>query len=178
VTDAPFICDGTWEYHCCKRPGKKLDLASQQKDRSWMQETLRICPEKNGVDEIPIQALIHHPDLGVVAKTSNQCIHHHDPTAHAEILAIRKAGITLSNYRLNGCTLYVSLEPCPMCFYALMQARIHRIVFAAPDTSLGILSKGVFEHTHAKLNHHFSWTGGVCSDLASSELRTFFANRR
>ena len=80
--------------------------------------------------------------------------------------------------RKNGCTLYVSLEPCPMCFYALMQARIHRIVFAAPDTSLGILSQGVFEHTHAKLNHHFSWTGGVCSDLASSELRTFFANRR
>ena len=142
-----------------------------------MKQTLSACGDAEG-DEVPIAAVIVHPTQGVVAQTSSSSITQHDPTAHAEILAIRHAAQRLQNYRLTGCTIYTSLEPCFMCFYALMHARIARIVFSASDLRVGVLSQSHYQSTHALHNHHFTWTGGVLSQQSQLILKQFFSAKR
>ena len=129
-------------------------------------------------NEIPIRAAITHPDYGLIAQTNNQSITTHDASAHAEILAIRQAGEALKNYRLTSCTIYVTLEPCMMCFYALMHARIARIVFAAYDHKVGVLSNKAYFSQHHLHNHHFEWTGGVMADESKALNDQFFLKKR
>jgi tRNA(adenine34) deaminase len=114
----------------------------------------------------------------VIAVGSNAPISGHDPTAHAEIVALRAAAEKLGNYRLPGCELYVTLEPCVMCAGAMMHARIARVVYGAPDPKTGAAGSVVNLFEHEQLNHHTEVVGGVLAEQASTMLRGFFAERR
>jgi tRNA(adenine34) deaminase len=133
------------------------------------------------VGEVPVGAVITHMVDGVpqvLATGYNRPITTSDPTAHAEIVALRHAAQLLGNYRLPGCTLYVTLEPCAMCAMALMHARISRIVFAAKDPKTGAVGSVLNLFDNPKLNHHTTTEGGLLADAAGSMLHDFFVERR
>ncbi|WP_371868398.1 tRNA adenosine(34) deaminase TadA [Telluria aromaticivorans] len=127
--------------------------------------------------EVPVGAVVVK-DGEVIAVGYNQPIGRHDPTAHAEIVALRAAAQKLGNYRLPGCELYVTLEPCIMCSGAMMHARVARVIYAALDPKTGACGSVVNLFDQEKLNHHTEVTGGVMADQASSLLKAFFAERR
>lgn len=159
----------------CQKPDEILSMEQQATDIFHMQACLKqLESHTNKEADIPIAARIVHQELGVIADACNGAIHNLDPTAHAEICAIRNACRRVNNYRLSQCTLYVTLEPCMMCFTACIHARIDRIVFAAYDRKVGVLSKARYQQTHQYSNHHFQWTGGVCEAEASGLLVGFF----
>jgi len=131
--------------------------------------------------EVPVGAVIMRSVDGVLqllATGYNRPITTHDPTAHAEIVALRHAAQLVENYRLPGCTLYVTLEPCAMCAMALMHARLDRVVFAAPDPKTGAAGSVVDLFAEPRLNHHTAVQGGLMADAAGQMLRDFFADRR
>lgn len=131
--------------------------------------------------EVPVGAVITREVDGVqqmVATGYNRPITTSDPTAHAEIVALRHAAQMLDNYRLPGCTLYVTLEPCAMCAAAIMHARLDRVVFAAADPKTGAAGSVVDLFSVPRLNHHTQVHGGLMADQAGSMLREFFTARR
>jgi len=133
------------------------------------------------VGEVPVGAVITHMVDGmpqVLATGYNRPITTNDPTAHAEIVALRHAADLLGNYRLPGCTLYVTLEPCAMCAQALMHARFARVVFAAPDPKTGAAGSVINLFDERRLNHHTRVEGGLLADAAGNLLRDFFVERR
>ena len=146
-------------------------------DQDFMQLALQQARHAWSLGEVPVGAVVVK-DGEVVAAGFNQPIGRHDPTAHAEIVALRAAAEKLGNYRLPGCELYVTLEPCIMCAGAMMHARIARVVYAAPDPKTGAAGSGVNLFEHDRLNHHTAVEGGVLAGEASSMLRAFFAERR
>ena len=127
--------------------------------------------------EVPVGAVVVC-DGEVIATGFNQPIGTHDPTAHAEIVALRAAADKIGNYRLPGCTLYVTLEPCVMCSGAMMHARLARVVYAAQDPKTGACGSVLDLFAHAQLNHHAEVAGGVLAVEASTMLKAFFAERR
>lgn len=127
--------------------------------------------------EVPVGAVLVR-DGEVIATGFNQPISGHDPTAHAEIVALRAAAEKLGNYRLPGCELYVTLEPCIMCSGAMMHARLARVVYAATDPKTGACGSVVNLFDERRLNHHTEVVGGVLADEAGSLLKAFFAERR
>jgi tRNA(adenine34) deaminase len=133
------------------------------------------------VGEVPVGAVIvRHTEGGpqVIATGYNRPVTTHDPTAHAEIVALRHAAQLLENYRLPDCELYVTLEPCAMCAMALMHARLKRVVFAASDPKTGAAGSVVDLFANARLNHHTAVQGGVLAEAAGGLLREFFVQRR
>ena len=131
--------------------------------------------------EVPVGAVIMRMVDGlpqVLATGYNRPVTTHDPTAHAEIVALRHAAQLLENYRLPGCTLYVTLEPCAMCAMALMHARLDRVVFAAADPKTGAAGSVVDLFAQPQLNHHTTVQGGLMAGPAGRLLRDFFAQRR
>jgi tRNA(adenine34) deaminase len=114
----------------------------------------------------------------VIARAANSPIANHDPTAHAEIVALRAAGQQLANYRLPGCTLYVTLEPCPMCVGALVHARVARLVYATSDPKTGACGSVFDLASSPSMNHRIAIIGGVLADECADLLRRFFAERR
>ena len=129
-------------------------------------------------DEVPIGALIANKEGQSIAKTGNKNRELNDPTAHAEIQVLRKAGKQLENYRLVGSTLYVTLEPCAMCFGAMVHSRIERIVFGALDPKTGVCGSCIDLNNESFFNHKISITGGVLDKECSNLLRLFFASKR
>ncbi|WP_422802367.1 tRNA adenosine(34) deaminase TadA [Telluria beijingensis] len=127
--------------------------------------------------EVPVGAVVVK-DGEVIATGFNQPIGGHDPTAHAEIVALRAAAEKLGNYRLPGCELYVTLEPCIMCSGAMMHARLAKVVYAATDPKTGACGSVVNLFDEQKLNHHTQVLGGVLAGEASTLLKAFFAERR
>ena len=127
--------------------------------------------------EVPVGAVVVK-DGEVIAVGYNQPIGSHDPTAHAEIVALRAAAEKLGNYRLPGCELYVTLEPCIMCSGAMMHARLARVVYAALDPKTGACGSVVNLFEQEKLNHHTEVAGGLMAIEASGLLKAFFAERR
>lgn len=127
--------------------------------------------------EVPVGAVILR-DGKLVATGYNRPITTHDPTAHAEIVALRHAAQLAENYRLPDCELFVTLEPCAMCAMALMHARFRRVVFAAPDPKTGAAGSVTNLFADPRLNHHTALQGGVLADAAAGLLREFFAERR
>lgn len=138
-------------------------------DHEYMNIALQLASRAASAGEVPVGAVVV-VDGQVIAEGHNQPISTNDPTAHAEIVAIRQAASVMNNYRLTGATLYVTLEPCPMCFAAMVHARIKRLVFAAHDSKVGI--------TKYPSNHEIEIAGGVCEARASDLLKSFFASRR
>ncbi|HJV61848.1 MAG TPA: tRNA adenosine(34) deaminase TadA [Albitalea sp.] len=129
------------------------------------------------VGEVPVGAVIMRAGQ-VVATGYNRPITQHDPTAHAEIVALRHAATLLANYRLPECELFVTLEPCAMCAMALMHARFKRVVFGAPDPKTGAAGSIVDLFAESRLNHHTQVEGGVLAEECGKVLRDFFAERR
>ena len=127
--------------------------------------------------EVPVGAVVVK-DGQVIATGFNQPIGTHDPTAHAEVMALRAAASIVGNYRLPGCELYVTLEPCAMCSGAMMHARLARVVFGAADPKTGACGSIVDLFSQQKLNHHTEVVGGVLADECAALLKEFFADRR
>ena len=146
-------------------------------DQGFMREALAIARAAAQRGEVPVGAVIVR-DGTVIGRGGNSPIAHNDPTAHAEIAALRDAGRALGNYRLPGCTIYVTLEPCAMCAGAIQHARLARLVFAAADPKTGACGSVVDLFAEPRLNHHASVTGGVGAEESAALLGAFFAARR
>ena len=146
-------------------------------DDDWMGEALALARSAETRGEVPVGAVVVR-DGAIVGRGGNAPIEGSDPTAHAEIAALRDAGRALGNYRLPGSTLYVTLEPCAMCAGAIMHARIERLVFGARDPKTGACGSVVDLFAEPRLNHHTAVTGGVRADECGRLLSAFFAARR
>ena len=127
--------------------------------------------------EVPIGAVVVYQGV-IIAHAQNCVIRHEDPTAHAEILALRTAAKAISNYRLAGCTLYVTLEPCAMCAGAMIHARIDRLVYAASDPKAGACGSVLSVLNHPQLNHQMQVEHGILAEQSAELLRGFFRERR
>ena len=146
-------------------------------DAARMREALRLAARAAERGEVPVGALVVK-DGKVVGRGYNAPISSKDPSAHAEIQALRQASAALGNYRLEGCSLYVTLEPCAMCAGAIMHARIARLVYGAADPKTGACGSVVDLFSEKKLNHHTTVTSGVLADEAGRLLSEFFSTRR
>ena len=127
--------------------------------------------------EVPIGAVAVH-DRAIIARGQNSVIRTNDPTAHAEIVALRAAAETIGNYRLNGVTLYITLEPCAMCAGAMIHARIDRLVYAAADPKAGAAGSVLEILNHPRLNHQIQVEQGILAEESAELLRSFFRERR
>ena len=152
-------------------------IMSPMDDSGFMGLALDLAREAGAAGEVPVGALIVL-DGEVVGRGCNQPIGRHDPTAHAEVMALRDAATRLGNYRLPGATLYVTLEPCAMCAGAIMQARIGRVVFGARDPKTGAAGSVIDLFAETRLTHHTSVSGEVLAEQCGSLLSGFFAARR
>ena len=147
-------------------------------DVTFMRRALRRAKAAGKRGEVPVGAVLVAADGTVLAKAGNAAIRRRDPTAHAEVRVLRSAGKSLGNYRLPGTTLYVTLEPCPMCASALVHARVARIVYAAADPRTGACGT-VFDLVRdARLNHSVEVEGGLLAEEAAKLLKDFFIARR
>lgn len=146
-------------------------------DLIFMRQALSQAHNAWALGEVPVGALVVK-DGQVIATGFNQPIGSQDMTAHAEIMALRAAATLLGNYRLPGCELYVTLEPCVMCVGAILHARIERVVFGTHDPKTGACGSVVNLFEHGKLNHHATVSGGVMAEECAKVLKDFFAERR
>jgi tRNA(adenine34) deaminase len=149
----------------------------EAEDAHWMRAALMLAEEAWRRGEVPVGAVVV-ADGKIVGRGFNAPIGGHDPTAHAEIAALRDGAQALGNYRLPDCDLYVTLEPCPMCAGAIMQARLRRLVFGATDPKTGACGSVVDLFAEPRLNHHTAVTGGVLAEECGALLKRFFAERR
>jgi tRNA(adenine34) deaminase len=151
------------------------DLTSN--DELWMEEALRSAQRALEAGEVPIGAVVVSEGC-IVGRGWNRNILDNDPTAHAEIVALREAGATVGNHRLAECELFATIEPCPMCAGALVHARIKRLIYGADDPKAGAVQSVLQVLNHPRLNHHMEVRGGVLAGRCAELLQTFFKNRR
>ena len=150
---------------------------SSTKDELWMRYAFRLAQRAEEQGEVPVGAIVVKDDQ-CIAEGWNMTIATHDPTAHAEMVALRKAGLVMENYRLCQSTLYVTLEPCVMCMGAIIHARVKRLVFGAFDPKRGAVCNALSLANTSFLNHQISWDGGVLEMECSELLKCFFRVRR
>ncbi len=146
-------------------------------DPFFMQQALAQAQQAEASGEVPVGAIIVFEDR-IIAAAHNQREQLHDPTAHAEMIAITQAAESLSSWRLEGCQMYVTLEPCPMCAGAILQARIPRLIFGAADPKAGAVSSLYQLLSDRRLNHQTQFTAGVLSDRCGQLLTDFFRRQR
>ena len=146
-------------------------------DEDFMSQALALAREADAAGEVPVGALVVKEGK-VIGRGYNAPIYSRDPTAHAEVRALRDAADRLGNYRLSGCDLYVTLEPCAMCVGAMMHARIRRVIYGAADPKTGACGSVIDLFAETRLNHHAQVTGGVLAVQCSELLSSFFARRR
>jgi tRNA(adenine34) deaminase len=146
-------------------------------DHEAMQAALAEARQAAEAGEIPIGAVAVHDGV-IVGSGQNRVLRDHDPTSHAEIVAMREAAAALGNYRLKGCALFVTLEPCAMCAGAMIHARIDRLVFAAADPKAGAAGSVLSVINHARLNHQMQVEQGILAEESAQLLRAFFRERR
>lgn len=142
-----------------------------------MQRALELAWQGRESGEVPVGAVVVL-DGAIVGEGFNQPIGAHDPTAHAEIVALRQAGQCVGNYRLSGATLYVTIEPCQMCVGAMIHARIARLVYGAPEPKAGAIESAMRAHEHPSLNHRLDVSGRVLEEDCRALMQSFFAERR
>jgi tRNA(Arg) A34 adenosine deaminase TadA len=156
-------------------PASSLDEA---RDLDYLRAAISEAQAAEAAGEVPIGAVIVHQNE-IIAHGQNRVLRDHDPTAHAEIVALRHAGRALENYRLaEDCTLYTTLEPCAMCAGAILHARIARLVYAAPDPKAGACGSVLAVMNHPQLNHKVEVTSGLLAEECGALLTNFFRQRR
>ena len=146
-------------------------------DNEYMQQALALARAAAKNNEVPVGAIVVKDGV-VIGRGGNAPIGNHDPTAHAEIIAMREAAAHLGNYRLIDCTLYVTLEPCAMCCGAIQHARIKKLVYGANDPKTGACGSVINVMAEPKLNHHTKVIGGVLGEECGAVLTEFFRQRR
>jgi len=155
------------------------NIGFKPEDKDWMRHALVLAERaEREDDEIPVGAVLVGANGALLSEGSNRNITDHDPTAHAEIVAMRQAGKEVGNHRLVGCTLYVTLEPCAMCAGAIVLARVPRVVWGALDPKAGAAGSVLDVLAEPALNHRPATLGGVLEDECASLLRGFFEGRR
>jgi tRNA(adenine34) deaminase len=142
-----------------------------------MQAALALARQAAEIGEVPVGAIVVRDGI-ILGRGANRPIGTHDPTAHAEIIALREAATTLGSYRLNGCDLWVTLEPCAMCAGAIAHARIARLYYGASDPKGGAVEHGPRLFEQSTVHHRPEVYGGICEDEAAGLLRAFFADKR
>lgn len=147
-------------------------------DIAWMQLALAQAAQAQQLGEVPVGAVLVDAQGELLATGFNRTIIDHDPTAHAEIVALRAGAQQVQNYRLPGASLYVTLEPCAMCLGAMLHARLSRVVFGAPDPKTGACGSVLNLALEKQLNHHTQVEGGVLAQECGDTLRQFFKERR
>ena len=152
-------------------------MSQSELDRQFMQQALEQANLAALAGEVPVGAVLVRNGQ-VISKGFNQPITHHDPSAHAEMLALRQAALSEKNYRLPGTTLYVTLEPCVMCAGAILHARVERIVFGATDPKTGAAGSVLDVFSSKQINHQTTAEGGVMGEECGQLLRDFFKERR
>jgi len=152
-------------------------MSAAKADETWMGEALALAAVAAERGEVPVGAIVVK-DGAIVGRGLNAPIAASDPTAHAEIAALRDAGRALGNYRLPGCDLYVTIEPCAMCAGAILHARLARVVYGAPDPKTGACGSVIDLFAEARLNHHTRVTAGVRGSECGQLLSRFFEARR
>ncbi|QEL56196.1 tRNA adenosine(34) deaminase TadA [Chromobacterium paludis] len=145
--------------------------------RRYLAQARELAAQAASEGEVPVGALVVK-DGEIIGRGYNQPIGRHDPSAHAEMLALRDAAARLGNYRLDGCDLYVTLEPCPMCSGAILHARIARVIYGARDAKIGAAGSAIDLFADARLNHHAAVFGGVDAEVCAEQLSDFFRQRR
>lgn len=156
----------------------QCSLTLSEQDIHFMRYALELADRAEAIGEIPVGAVLVDRAGNIVGEGWNQAIKCADPSAHAEILALRQAGNMQNNYRLLDCTLYVTLEPCPMCAGAILHSRIHRLVFGASDYKTGAVGSRFHLFEDYKMNHFLEIRGGVLAEECSQKIRRFFQRRR
>ena len=146
-------------------------------DLDFMQQALVLAQEAAFLNEVPVGALVVH-DGQVIGRGFNQPIGRHDPTAHAEVMALRDAAATMGNYRLPGCTLYVTVEPCAMCAGAIQHARIARVIYGTAEPKTGACGSVLDLFAEPRLNHHAEVEGGLLAADSAALIASFFQRRR
>ena len=147
-------------------------------DERWMRRALELADSAERAGEVPVGAVLLSPAGEAIGEGWNRNIGDQDPTAHAEIIAMRKAGTRLGNHRLIGCTLYVTLEPCAMCAMAMIHARIARLVFGAADPKTGAAGSVFDLLADPRHNHRVLVQGGVLAQEAGARLTNYFRGKR
>lgn len=155
-----------------------MPINPQVSDAEWMLVAMAEARAALAGGEVPVGCVIVSASGELLARGENRVLRTSDPTAHAEIVALRAAGTMLGNYRLLGCTLYSTLEPCAMCAGAILHARIARLVFGAPDPKAGACGSVLEVINHPKLNHRLDLQGGVLGEDCGQLLTDFFRARR
>ena len=150
---------------------------TQARDEFFMRHAFACAQQAYDAGEVPVGAVVVHQNR-VIASGYNHPIGLNDPTAHAEVQALRAAAQILQNYRMPECELYVTLEPCLMCTGAMFHARLARVVFGASDYKTGVAGSVMNVYTHEQLNHHATVVGGVLEEEAREVLQRFFRERR
>mgnify|MGYP006200355065 CR=1 FL=1 len=152
-------------------------MNSSDTDQHWMLYAMQLAAKAEAAGEVPVGAVLVK-DGQVLGEGWNLSICRHDPTAHAEMQAIRQAGLVLKNYRMLDCTLYVTLEPCPMCAAAIANARIARLYYGASDPKSGGVEQGARVFAHPQCHHRPEVYDGIAGRAAEDLLKAFFAGRR
>jgi tRNA(adenine34) deaminase len=146
-------------------------------DEFWMEEALRAAQEALAAGEVPVGAIVVLGDK-IVGRGMNRNLSDCDPTAHAEIVALRQAGVAIGNHRLIGCELFATIEPCAMCAGAMVHARLKRLVYGADDPKAGAVHSAMQVLNHPQLNHKMEVMGGVLAERCAELLHEFFKTRR
>lgn len=147
-------------------------------DAFYMQAAMAEAQAAAAAGEVPVGAIVVSAEGEIIGRGQNRVIRDSDPTAHCEVIAMREAGRAIGNYRLLGCTLYVTLEPCAMCAGAILHARIARLVYAAPDPKAGACGSVLSVMNHPQLNHRCEVLAGVLAEECGTMLSEFFRSRR
>jgi len=156
---------------------KLMTSETCENDEKWMRQALLLAHEAAGEGEVPVGALVIYQGQ-VIGLGRNRSVTDSDPTAHAELVALRDAGKALKNYRLEGCELFATIEPCAMCAGALVHARISRLIYGADDAKAGAVHSVMKVLNHPQLNHQMEVVGGVLAAECSGLLQAFFQSRR
>lgn len=144
----------------------------------WMSRAIALADEAGAADEVPVGAVVVGPDGDILAEGVNRRQRDHDPTAHAEVLALRQAGRSLQQWRLMDCSLYVTLEPCPMCAGAIIQSRIDTVIYGADDPKTGALRTTINIPDGPGSHHRPHVIAGILATTCATQLQTWFASRR
>ncbi len=157
---------------------EEFKMSGTLDDESWMRLALEAAKDAGAAGDVPIGAVVVGIDNQILAVAGNRTRRDLDPTAHAEIVALREAARAIGNYRLTGATVYSTIEPCAMCAGALIQARVARLVYGAVEPRAGAVESIFQILNHSSLNHQISWTANVLAEESRSLMQAFFRERR